>query len=165
MVASLTGQIMLHLHRPSNANEEAVANKEFWSTHRKINNTLLNMSLHLPAHLRLPAASSDPTSIYLNMTLQSAVICLHQAAIFKAEKSEDLEEVVEESKSRCLAAATELASIMMRIAHTDLSMVSLVMRNYDPAETSINMFSVECLHPLQSPPRSQNPRPSLESRS
>ncbi|KAF4625684.1 hypothetical protein G7Y89_g12482 [Cudoniella acicularis] len=124
VVASLTGQIFQHLHRPTGDNNNDHENNEFWKTHRKIDNTLLNISLYLPSHLRLPAGSSNPNTIFLNMSLQSAVICLHQAAIFKAEKLVNTS-VIAESKERCLTAAAEITSIMKRIAHTDLSKLNV----------------------------------------
>jgi hypothetical protein len=86
------------------------------------------MSLYLPPHLRLPAGSSNANTIFLNMSLQAAIICLHQAAIFKAEKFANIA-VVQESRARCLAAAMEIASIMKRIAHMDLSLVTTVHPN------------------------------------
>ena len=122
-MASLTGRIFEHLHRPIPEDNDSDPNGEFWKTHRKIDNILLNMSLYLPAHLRLPAGSSNSNTIFLNMTLQAAIICLHQAAIFKGERLPNSNEVVSESKARCLAAATETASVMKRIAHADLSTV------------------------------------------
>jgi hypothetical protein len=124
VVASLKGRILQHLQRPNLESNEGDINSEFWKTHRGIDNTLLNMSLYLPRHLRLPVGSSNSNTIYLNMSLQSAIICLHQAAIFKGDKLLNPAAVVVESKARCVAAATEIASIMKLIAHTDLSMVS-----------------------------------------
>lgn len=124
VVASLTGRILQHLQRPDPESNDEDPNNTFWRNHRKIDSTLLNMSLYLPPHLRLPAGSSNANTIFLNMSLQSAVICLHQASIFKGEKLSNPETVVRESKARCLAAGMEIASIMKRIAHMDLSLVS-----------------------------------------
>lgn len=127
VVASLTGRVFQHLHSPTPATNEGDENLEFWRTHRTIDSTLLNISLYLPAHLRLPAGSSSSNTIFLNMNLQSTIICLHQAAIFKAEKQASAagDAIVSESKARCFAAAMQIASIMKRIAHIDLSMVVL----------------------------------------
>ncbi|KAE8440935.1 hypothetical protein EG329_006174 [Mollisiaceae sp. DMI_Dod_QoI] len=77
--------------------------------------------------LRLPAGSSIPNTIFLNMNLQSTIICLHQAATFKAEKQASAagDTIASESKARCFAAAMQIASIMKKIAHIDLSMVVL----------------------------------------
>ncbi|KAH7354648.1 fungal-specific transcription factor domain-containing protein [Rhexocercosporidium sp. MPI-PUGE-AT-0058] len=124
VVCSLIGRIFEHLSRPNPLDLDSDPNSDFWRSHRKIENVLLNMVLHLPAHLRLPTGASTSNTIFLNMTLQSATICLHQAAIAKAEKVPagcGYESVVEESKTRCAAAAHEIASIMKRIAHFDLS--------------------------------------------
>jgi hypothetical protein len=130
VVASLTGRILQHLQRPdpSNAEEGEDTNSTFWRNHRAIDSTLLNMSLYLPAHLRLPTGSSNANTIFLNMSMQSCIICLHQAAIFKGAKLVNTA-VVQESKMRCLAAGMEVASIMKRIAHTDLSVVRYNPRN------------------------------------
>ncbi|KAH7398074.1 fungal-specific transcription factor domain-containing protein, partial [Cadophora sp. MPI-SDFR-AT-0126] len=120
VVASLTGRVFEHLSRPNPLDNDSDPNSDYWRSHRKIENILLNMVLHLPTHLRLPAGSSSSNTIFLNMTLQSATICLHQAAIAKAEKVGQVG-VVEESRARCVTAANEIASIMKRIAHFDLS--------------------------------------------
>ncbi len=124
VVASIIGRIFEHLSRSSPEDNESDPNSHYWKSHRKIDNILLNMVLHLPAHLRLPAGSGVSNTIFLNMTLQSAIICLHQAAISKGEKiGNDI--LVEDSKTRCTAAAQEIASIMKRIAHFDLSTASI----------------------------------------
>lgn len=82
---------------------------------------LLNTSLSLPAHLKLPAGLSDPNVVFTNMGIHTSTICLHQAAIFKAEKNKLPASVSSESKARCITAANEIASIMRTISHMDLS--------------------------------------------
>jgi hypothetical protein len=126
VMACLSGRIFQHLHRPSRDNDDENLNGEFWKAHRKMDSVLLNTSLYLPSHLRLPAGSSTPNTIFLNMSLQAAIICLHQAAIFKAEKLDLPASVITDSRNRCVAAATEITSIMKRIAHMDLVMVGRV---------------------------------------
>ncbi|KAE9368880.1 hypothetical protein N431DRAFT_415637 [Stipitochalara longipes BDJ] len=129
VVASLTGRILQHLQRPSppsNSLSDTNTNTPFWRTHRTIDHTLLAMSLHFPTHLRLPYGSSNPNTIFLHMSLQSAIICLHQAAIFKSSTNLNTNTaVVHESKARCLAAGMEIARIMKMIAHTDLSLLNI----------------------------------------
>lgn len=123
VVACLAGRILHHLQRPSPDNDDKNLNGHFWKAHRKMDNVLLNTSLYLPSHLRLPAGLSNPNTIFLNMSLQATIICLHQAAIFKAEKLELPTSVTTDSRDRCVAAAAEILSIMKRIAHMDLAMV------------------------------------------
>lgn len=124
VIASLSGQTLLHLQRPSLDDNDENLNGEFWKAHRKMDSVLLNTSLYLPSHLRLPAGSSNSNIIFLNMSLHATTICVHQAAMFKAEKLELSASIISESSMRCLAAATEIATIMRLIAHMDLSTVS-----------------------------------------
>ena len=123
MLACLFGRNLTHLHRPNLYDNESDLNGDFWTRHRTIDNILLNTSLGLPDHLRLPAGMTDPNVVFLNMCLHSATICLHQAAIFKADKNNLGLSVTNESKVRCITAATEVASYMRMISHIDLSAV------------------------------------------
>lgn len=123
MLACLFGRNLTHLHRPNPYDNESDLNGDFWTRHRTIDNILLNTSLGLPDHLRLPAGMTDPNVVFLNMCLHSATICLHQAAIFKADKNNLGLNVTNESKVRCITAATEVASFMRMISHIDLSAV------------------------------------------
>ena len=123
IIASLTGRNLEHLQRPSPRNDDYDLNGDFWKEHRKMDHILLNTSLCLPSHLRLPAGLSNPNKIFLNMSLQAATICLHQAAIFKAEKLSLSSSIINESRIRCLGAATEICSIMKMIAHMNLRVV------------------------------------------
>lgn len=118
------GRNLLHLHRPSNDERESDLNGEFWERHRRIDNTLLNTALALPEDMRLPAGINNPNTVFMNMKIHTSVICLHQAAIFKAEKNKLPAHVAQESKIRCITAASEIASIMRLIAHIDAALVS-----------------------------------------
>jgi hypothetical protein len=123
IIASLGGQTLLHLQRPSLQDDDDDINGEFWRNHRKMENILLNTCLYLPSHLRLPAGSSNSNIIFLNMSIHAAIICVHQAAMFKAEKLHLAQSIIAESTTRCVAASMEIASIMRMIAHMDLSVV------------------------------------------
>lgn len=123
IICSLSGSILMHLHRPTVDNNDHDLNGHFWKNHRKIDNILLSTSLCLPSHLRLPTGLTNANTIFLNMSLHAGTICLHQDAIYKAEILEVSSAILVESKGRCLTAATEICSIMKSIAHFDLSMV------------------------------------------
>lgn len=121
LLACLFGRNLLHLHRPTaNENEDDLSG-EFWKRHRKLDNIILNVSMGLPEKLRLPTAVGNPNSIFVNMCLHTSTICLHQAAIFKAEKHRQLAKVSAESKARCITAAAEIANIMRLSSHQDMS--------------------------------------------
>lgn len=124
VLSSLFGRNLVHVHRPHAQDNDQDLNGEFWKRHRSLENILLHISLSLPDHLRLPTGIADVNVIFSNMSLQTSTICLHQAAIFKAEKNKMPDHVITDSKRRCLAAANQISSIMKMISHVDLSMVS-----------------------------------------
>lgn len=62
--------------------------------------------------------------MFMNMSIHTSAICLHQAAIFKADKYRLPVHVSNESKIRCVTAAAEIASLMRQISHMDLAAVS-----------------------------------------
>lgn len=125
LMASLLGRNLSHLHRPDEQDREHDLNGEFWKRHRAYDNILLNIALSLPSHLRLPAGIGDPNVIFCNLGLHTATICLHQAAIFKAEKNKLPGQIITESKRRCIVAADQTSSLLKMICHTDLSGVSI----------------------------------------
>jgi hypothetical protein len=125
LMACLFGRNLVHLHRPDADDLDNDLNGPFWKRHRQMDNILLNTSLCLPPQLKLPTGLSNPNIVFTNMSIHTSTICLHQAAIFKAEKNNLPASVSAESKVRCITAANEIASIMRMISHMDLSTVSV----------------------------------------
>ena len=125
LMACLFGRNLVHLHRPDADDLDHDLNGPFWKRHRQMDNILLNTSLCLPNHLKLPNGLQSPNIVFTNMSIHTSTICLHQAAIFKAEKNKLPASVSAESKVRCITAANEIASIMRMISHMDLSTVSM----------------------------------------
>ncbi|KAL0261217.1 hypothetical protein SLS55_004913 [Diplodia seriata] len=121
VMAAMFGRNLLHLHRPTSNEREADLNGEFWERHRRLDNMLLNLALALPEEMRLPAGISNPNVVFMTMKIHTSVICLHQAAIFKADKNRMPAHIAQESKIRCVTAASEIASVMRLIAHMDTS--------------------------------------------
>ena len=124
LMACLFGRNLVHLHRPDGDDQDNDLNGPFWKRHRQMDNIILNTSLSLPAHLKLPEGINNPNVIFSNMSIHTSTICLHQAAIFKAEKHKMAASVGAESKVRCITAAAEIASMMRTVSHLDLSAVS-----------------------------------------
>ncbi|KAI1845643.1 hypothetical protein JX266_008254 [Neoarthrinium moseri] len=121
LMACLFGRNLIHLHRPDADDRDHDLNGEFWKRHRNMDNILLNTSLCLPNHLKLPTGIGNPNIVFTNMNIHTSTICLHQAAIFKADKNKLPVSVSGESKVRCITAANEIASIMRMVSHLDLS--------------------------------------------
>ncbi|KAK8050033.1 hypothetical protein PG994_011763 [Apiospora phragmitis] len=124
LMACLFGRNLVHLHRPDANDREHDHNGEFWKRHRNMDNILLNTSLCLPNSLKLPTGLSNPNVIFTNMNIHTSTICLHQAAIFKADKYKLSSSISTESKMRCITAANEIASIMRMVSHMDLSVMN-----------------------------------------
>lgn len=123
LMACLFGRNLTHLHRPTSEDCEDDLDGEFWKRHRAMEAILSNTALALPDHLRLPAGLPDPNVVFLNMNIHTSAICLHQAAIFKADKYRLPINISSESRVRCVTAAAEIARIMRTISHVDLSVV------------------------------------------
>lgn len=126
LMACLFGRNLTHLHRPDADDLDNDLNGPFWKRHRQMDNILLNTSLCLPSHLKLPDGIGNANVVFMNMSIHTSAICLHQAAIFKAEKHKLPASVSADSKVRCITAANETASIMRNISHMDLSAVSVI---------------------------------------
>ena len=124
LMACLFGRNLTHLHRPdANDCPEDISNGEFWKRHRAMDTILLNTSLYLPEQLRLPAGVRDANIVFLNMNIHTSTICLHQAAILKAERH-DLDPILKRhSTERCLLAAGEIVSIMRLTSHVNIGTV------------------------------------------
>ena len=123
VLASLMGRNLVHIHRTQPQDNDHDLNGEFWKRHRSIDNILLHISLSLPEHLRIPNSIDDVNVIFANMSIHTSTICLHQAAIFKAEKNKMANQIITESKRRCLVAANQVSSIMKMVCHMNMVLV------------------------------------------
>ncbi|ATY63626.1 binuclear zinc transcription factor [Cordyceps militaris] len=121
LLAAIFGRNLVHLHRPDSDEFDGDVNGPFWKRHREMDNILLNTSLGLPSHLKLPAGLSNPNIVFMNMSIHTSTICLHQAAIFKAETHKLPASLSSESKVRCITAANEIAGVMRTVSHMDLT--------------------------------------------
>ncbi|RAL01004.1 putative C6 transcription factor Prf [Aspergillus ibericus CBS 121593] len=124
ILACMFGRNIPHLHRPDPGDNDHDLTGGYWQRHRALDNILLHFALSMPSHLRLTVATTDPNVIFCNMGIHSATICLHQAAIFKAEKNRMPEQIATECKRRCILAADQISNIMKMISHLDLSIMN-----------------------------------------
>ena len=130
LLSYLFGKNLTHLHRPNEDDRDHDLNGEFWKRHRSMDNILLNVSLCMPSALKLPKGLGNPNVVFINMCIHTSTICLHQAAIFKAETNNLPASVGTECKKRCLTSAQEVASIMRMASHLDLDRVRFILRGY-----------------------------------
>ncbi|KAL2885941.1 fungal specific transcription factor [Ceratocystis lukuohia] len=130
--SAMFGRNLIHLHRPDPEDRDHDLNGEFWKRHRQLDGILLNTLMSLPANLKLPEGLMTPNVVFVHMSMHTSTICLHQAAIFKADSYHLPANVGMESKIRCITAANEITYIMRMVAHLDLS--------------SMNSFVAFCLY-------------------
>ncbi|KAK2073654.1 hypothetical protein P8C59_007919 [Phyllachora maydis] len=121
LVSCLFGRNLIHLHRPDPDDSDHDLQGDFWTRHRALDSILLNTSLCLPPPLKLPQGLDSPNVVFTNMCIHTSTICLHQAAIFKADKNGLPGSVSAESKVRCITAANEIARVMTMVSHLDLA--------------------------------------------
>ncbi|EGE83891.2 C6 transcription factor Prf [Blastomyces dermatitidis ATCC 18188] len=124
LIACIFGRNLHHLHRVALDDNARDLNGGFWKRHRALDNIILNTSLALPSHLRLPEGINDSSVLFLNLCIHSSTICLHQAAIFKAEKNDMPSQIAAEGKRRSIVAADQITSIMKMASHTDLTLMN-----------------------------------------
>ncbi|KKK14252.1 hypothetical protein AOCH_001427 [Aspergillus ochraceoroseus] len=120
-LSCMFGRNLTHLHRPEPQDNDSDLNGIFWQRHRSHDNILLHFALSMPSCLRLPTGMADPNVIFCNMAVHTSTICLHQAAIFKAEKNKMAEQIILESKRRCIVAADQISSIMKMVSCMDMA--------------------------------------------
>ncbi|KAL5332924.1 fungal-specific transcription factor domain-containing protein [Aspergillus crustosus] len=120
-VSCLLGRNLTHLHRPEPQDNDDDLNGVFWQRHRSHDNILLHFALSMPSHLRLPAGMAEANVLFCNLAVHTSTICLHQAAIFKAEKNSMPDQIILESKRRCIVAADQISSIMKMVSSMDMS--------------------------------------------
>ena len=125
VVASIFGRTLAHLHRPdADDGEELGSNSPFWRRHRQMDSVLLNIMQYLPSNLSLRFGITDGKVMQLHLNIPASTICLHQAAVFKADNSPHLRELRSESRARCLIAAENVMKILRLVTPQALSIVS-----------------------------------------
>ncbi|KAI0128435.1 hypothetical protein BJ170DRAFT_328600 [Xylariales sp. AK1849] len=118
LICHLFNQILKHVHRPKpNDNPQNYDYGGFWQRHRDIDNTLSSAFMFLPEAFRLPENYRDPTSVHTNLNLHASVICLHLAAVEKADKHQLPEHVKKASQNRLFTAAQEIVNIIKMTSH------------------------------------------------
>ncbi|KAJ3519923.1 hypothetical protein NM208_g13931 [Fusarium decemcellulare] len=113
--------ILRHVHRsrPDDRCDD-VMNGSFWTRHRELDNTLSSLFMFLPEKFRLPENIRDASALHLNLNLHASVICLHHAAVEKAEKHNLPDHVKQNSIARLRASAEEVVSIIRLNTHAAL---------------------------------------------
>ncbi|RGP69933.1 hypothetical protein FLONG3_7590 [Fusarium longipes] len=113
--------VLRHVHRyKPDSRCEDLMNGAFWTRHRDLDNTLSSLFMFLPENFRLPENIRDVSALHLNMNLHAAVICVHHAAVEKAERYKLPDHVKQSSVARLRAAAEEIVNIIRLTSNVTL---------------------------------------------
>jgi hypothetical protein len=126
LMCALVSRILRHLTEVGDPNLDITSEQtaEFWFSHNSIDNLLLNFTMGLPDHLRLPLGLEQPNVIFAHTLLHAMTICHHQAATSKAREDHQRDHIATESEERCLASALAIARIVRLASYTDFASVS-----------------------------------------
>lgn len=97
---------------------------DFWTEHHHLDDTIQYASTNSLAHLVAANFVNEPNVLSLNIILQATIICLHQAVIAKAGRSNTSPRQIPRSEDRCMKAATELSTMMRLVTQANIVKVS-----------------------------------------
>ncbi|KAH9205012.1 fungal-specific transcription factor domain-containing protein [Leptodontidium sp. 2 PMI_412] len=124
LATALLGHVSMHIYNSKKPNpSEKPGNCEFWAKHRELDRNILDTFMYLPDQFKVPAGAGNRNINFLNMTLQTATICLHQAAMKTARECHKNDFIIE-SMNRCIVAADAITTAARCIDRDDLSTVS-----------------------------------------
>ncbi|KAH7070041.1 hypothetical protein FB567DRAFT_613207, partial [Paraphoma chrysanthemicola] len=126
LATTLLGHVSMHIYHSKNSDSyEMPGHREFWVKHQELDTSILNMFIHLPDEFRIPLGAGDTNVVFLNMTLHTVAICLHQAAMDIALKESKGNGFIDQSMNRCITAADAITMATRHITRNDFSKISL----------------------------------------
>lgn len=130
VICRLFKAIMHHVHRSKpNDRPSDLMGGPFWIRHRTLDNELSSVFVFLPEKFRLPANVRDPSALHTNLNLHASVICLHHAAIEKADKYRVEGGIKQSSLARLKTAAEEIVNIAKMTFHNANAFVGSILRH------------------------------------
>jgi len=125
VAASLYGQLVHHLHRKNNKNcLEDLVNGHYWQRHRELDSLFSKWLMILPSSLRFKRENEDCNTFFANLNFQALIVCLHQAAIVKAELFKLDAGISRHSQQRSDAASEEIVRLMRLVPKSSRFRVS-----------------------------------------
>lgn len=93
---------------------------DFWTEHHHLDETIQYASTNSLAHLVAADFVTEPNVLSLNIILQATIICLHQAVIAKAGRTNTSARHIPRSEDECIKAATELSAMMRLVTRANV---------------------------------------------
>lgn len=126
LVSSLSIRAVTHVSQVYKEHSFDAPGYDFWTHHHHLNELLNHASNSTLAHLKPIERKVEPNVVFINVILQSSIICLHQAVIYRVSRVEKrtAPAVRLESEQRCLEAVQELISAVGYIGQVSTAKVS-----------------------------------------
>ncbi|KAL9028247.1 MAG: hypothetical protein Q9196_003359 [Gyalolechia fulgens] len=117
LVSSLSIRSVTHVNQVHKEHSFDAPGYDFWTHHHHLNELLNHASNSTLAHLKPIEGKTEPNVVFINVILQSSIICLHQAVIYRISRVEKrtAPAVRLESEQRCFEAVQELISAVRYI--------------------------------------------------
>ncbi|KAL1901354.1 hypothetical protein Sste5346_001759 [Sporothrix stenoceras] len=117
LVCHLFNSILLHVQLKPSDRPEDFEYGPFWERHRSLDTKMSSAFVFLPERYRLPQNFQDPVAVHTNLNLHAATICLHNAAVERAEAHNLPESVTKNCYDRMFTAAQEIVNIIEKTSH------------------------------------------------
>ncbi|KAH6682209.1 binuclear zinc transcription factor [Plectosphaerella plurivora] len=128
LAASLFHEAFQHSNRlVSNEELDDPRTSPYWKRHREIDNDLAILIQTLPDGLRLPKQIRCQNAIFVNAIIQTAIICLHRAALSKLKTSGLHEGMVRSSRSRLDCAAEAILDTFRMMSDTNENLKNTIL--------------------------------------
>ena len=93
---------------------------DFWTEHHHLDESIQYATTNSLAHLVAGDFGSEPNVLSLNIILRATIICLHQAVIAKARRTNTPTRQLPRSEDKCMEAATELSALMRLVTQANV---------------------------------------------
>ena len=126
LVSSLSIRSVTHVSQVHKEHSFDAPGYDFWTHHHHLNEILNHASNSTLAHLKPIERKIEPNVVFVNVILQSSIICVHQAVIYRVSRVEKRTTPVVrvESEQRCFEAVQELISAIGYIGQISTAKVS-----------------------------------------
>lgn len=98
---------------------------DFWTHHQHLFESTNHASTHTLAHLKSRQLMTNASVLYVNIVLQATILCLHEAAITRVNKTKVSSPLVSESETICIDAALEISDLMRYVPQSSHAKVSI----------------------------------------
>ncbi|KAL8847078.1 MAG: hypothetical protein Q9221_007865 [Calogaya cf. arnoldii] len=130
LVSSLCIRSVTHVSQVHKEHSFDAPGYDFWTHHHRLNEVLNHASNSTLAHLKPIERKNEPNVIFIDIILQSTIICLHQAVIYRVSRVEKrtAPALGLESEQRCFEAVQELISAVGYIGQVSTAKLRLMGR-------------------------------------